>query len=187
MCLTSLKDKLYGVVLALVTSTMLSSCGLGELFDRYEQVSLTPDMVATFSSFDSRDCAIDPTLDTSAIPTPPAQFSGIGEAGVGHSGRFVANGEQKIHTMHTAIKFNLGEAPIPASSASETMVANLVFIYNLTPRSTSDSRCNVRITGGRHRLDELGQHVQFQSTVGQQTIYNRRMRADLRISYSGRL
>ncbi|UCH58469.1 MAG: hypothetical protein JSV61_09625 [Anaerolineales bacterium] len=142
------KNILLSLLLILPTLLLTSSCDdLRNLFSRYTQVTVLPETIATFSYYNGRECTTSPThVDTDAIPPPPAQFQGIGVAAVGHSGLFNPRNRHEVHTMQTAIKFDLENAGIPAESFNETMIANLVFTYNLTERSASNSSCNVPIS-----------------------------------------
>jgi hypothetical protein len=129
---------------------MMSSCDqISDLFSRYAQASVAPTTIATFSSSDIASCPTFPAeLDTSALPL--AQFAGIDQAAVGHSGQFeigALGGGHKVDAMHTAIKFNFDDSGIPLEAFNETMVANLVFVYNLTARSERNSTCHLPISG----------------------------------------
>lgn len=143
------KKVLFDLILIFLTTLILSSCSLGDFFSRYTQVSITPETVATFSSSDIRSCPTFPAeLDTSALP--PAQFAGIGQAAVGHSGPYdiaILGGGHKVDAMHTAIRFNLADSGVPIEAFNETMVAHLVFVYSLTEGSERDRSCHVPISG----------------------------------------
>lgn len=146
-----LKNGFYLRIVILSAYTTLSACGLPEVLQSYQHVSLVPQEVATFASFELSTCPDFFSRDRSAIPPAdrprPAQFSGIGDAAVGYSGSFVVRTGHQIDTMQTAIKFDFAGASIPPQSVNETMIANLVFIYHLTPRSELDSRCQPSISG----------------------------------------
>jgi len=139
----------FRLISILPTIFLVSSCDLGDWFSRYTQVSITPESIATFSSSDIKSCLTIPAeFDTSALP--PAQFAGMGQAGVGHSGPFeigILGGGHKVDAMHTAIKFDFDDSGIPPEAFNETMVANLVFVYRLTARSERSSSCHVPISG----------------------------------------
>jgi len=149
MSYTRDKKFLPDFILLFSTIFLLSSCGLGDLFSRYTQVSVAPETVATFYSSDIKTCFTIPAeVETSALP--PAQFYGIGQAAVGHSGPFrtaILGGGHKVDAMHTAIRFNVADSGIPIDAFNETLVANLVFVYNLTERSERDRSCHVPISG----------------------------------------
>lgn len=138
---------LFSFMLILPTVFIISSCGLGDTFSRYTQVSVAPEVFATFSDSTTRDCSSSPfEVERDAIPPETAQFQGIGAAGVGHSGLFVHRDRHAINAMHTAIKFDLEAVGIPPESINETMIANIVFTYNLTPPSARDRTCHVPIS-----------------------------------------
>jgi len=143
------KTSSFRLIPILATIFLISSCDLGDFFSSYTQVSIAPEAIATFSSSDIESCITIPAeLDTSGLPS--AQFAGLGQAAVGHSGPFeigILGGGHKVDAMHTAIRFNLEDSGIPSQAFNETMVATLVFVYNLTARSESDSSCHVPISG----------------------------------------
>ncbi len=149
--MSSIQTKTISFMLIPILPTifLISSCDFGDLFSRSTQVSITPEAIATFSSSDIESCPTIPgELDTSALP--PAQFAGMGQAAVGHSGPFevgILGGGHKVDAMHTAIKFNFDDSGIPPEAFNEIMVANLVFVYNLTARSESNRSCQVPISG----------------------------------------
>jgi len=139
----------FKLIPILPTVFLISSCDLGDLFSSYTQVSIAPEAIATFSSSDIVSCPTIPAeVDTSGLPL--AQFAGLGQAAVGHSGPFevgLLGGGHKVDAMHTAIKFNFDDSGIPPEAFNEIMVANLVFVYDLTARSESNSSCRVPISG----------------------------------------
>lgn len=136
----------YRFLFVFLALWLQASCDSGAL--SYTEQSVAPETIATFSSADVQTCFTVPgEVDSDALP--PAQFAGIGQAAVGHSGPFevaALGGGHKVDTMHTAIKFDLAGSGIPVDAFNETLSATLVFVYNLTERSEANSSCRVPIS-----------------------------------------
>lgn len=128
------------LILPLALIALLTGCGLGDVADSYQTTVLNPVQTATFTQYDEETCPrFFGGLHTAVIP--PALFEGMDEAGVGDNGLFDAGTEHHLFKMQTAFKFDFSSSGIPQESANPTLIANLIFTAQKTPRSPDDSSC----------------------------------------------